>query len=88
MEPGLLRSSIEQFCRRQNFSSEILYWPLFEGKMVTAGVMGIVPKFRYLLLTPALLSALDQEELGVAETLGAFFISNIIANLLNLLFYD
>lgn len=63
MEPGLLRSSIERFCRRQNFSSEILYWPLFEGKMLTAGVMGIVPKFRYLLLTPALLTALDREEL-------------------------
>ncbi|MDU9050228.1 MAG: M48 family metalloprotease [Candidatus Electrothrix sp. Rat3] len=63
MEHGPLRKAIERFCRSQDFSSEILYWPLFEGKMVTAGVMGIVPKFRYLLLTPALLSALDQEEL-------------------------
>ncbi|MGB5685869.1 MAG: M48 family metalloprotease [Candidatus Electrothrix sp.] len=63
MEPGSLRHAIEKFCHSQNFSSEILYWPLFEGKMVTAGVMGIVPRFRYLLLTPALLSALDQEEL-------------------------
>ncbi|WLE96594.1 MAG: M48 family metallopeptidase [Candidatus Electrothrix communis] len=63
MEPGPLRHGIERFCRNQNFSSEILYWPLFEGKMITAGVMGIVPRFRYLLLTPALLSALDQEEL-------------------------
>ncbi|MCI5124272.1 MAG: peptidase M48 Ste24p [Candidatus Electrothrix sp. AR5] len=63
MEPGPLRHTVEKFCHSQNFSSEILYWPLFEGKMVTAGVMGIVPRFRYLLLTPALLSALDQEEL-------------------------
>lgn len=63
MESGPLRHGVEQFCRSQNFSSEILYWPLFEGKMITAGVMGIVPKFRYLLLTPALLFALDQEEL-------------------------
>lgn len=63
MEHGPLRTAIERFCRSQNFSSEILYWPLFEGKMVTAGIMGIVPKFRYLLLTPALLSALDQQEL-------------------------
>ncbi|RWX43533.1 Zn-dependent protease with chaperone function [Candidatus Electrothrix aarhusensis] len=63
MEPGPLRHDIERFCHSQNFSSEILYWPLFEGKMVTAGVMGMVPKFRYLLLTPALLSTLDQEEL-------------------------
>ncbi|MCW5214429.1 hypothetical protein VU13_03840 [Desulfobulbus sp. US5] len=42
MEPGPLRHGIERFCRNQNFSSEILYWPLFEGKMITAGVMGIV----------------------------------------------
>jgi len=63
MESGPLRHGVEQFCRSQNFFSEILYWPLFEGKMITAGVMGIVPKFRYLLLTPALLSVLDQEEL-------------------------
>ncbi|XCN74075.1 MAG: M48 family metalloprotease [Candidatus Electrothrix aestuarii] len=63
MEPGPLRSAIERFFRRQNFSSQILYWPLFEGKMVTAGVMGIIPRFRYLLLTPALLDALGQDEL-------------------------
>ncbi|CAK8724758.1 Peptidase M48 domain-containing protein [Candidatus Electrothrix laxa] len=63
MEPGLLRQGIERFFRSQNFSAKILYWPLFEGKMITAGVMGLVPRFRYLLLTPALLSALDKEEL-------------------------
>ncbi|MCW5212985.1 M48 family metalloprotease [Desulfobulbus sp. TB] len=63
MEQGPLRQSIERFFQRQNFSAKILYWPLFEGRMVTAGVMGIIPRYRYLLLTPALLSALDQEEL-------------------------
>ncbi|MCI5210701.1 MAG: hypothetical protein D3910_18375 [Candidatus Electrothrix sp. ATG2] len=63
MDPRPLRQRIEQFFRSQNFSAKILYWPLFEGRMVTAGVMGIVPRFRYLLLTPALLSALDREEL-------------------------
>jgi Zn-dependent protease with chaperone function len=63
MEPGSLRDSIERFFRTQHFSATISYWPLFEGRMVTAGVMGIVPRYRYLLLTPALLSALDQEEL-------------------------
>ncbi len=63
MEPGPLRDSIERFFRQQNFSAAIFYWPLFEGRMVTAGVMGIVPRYRYLLLTPALLSTLDQEEL-------------------------
>ncbi|WP_446009984.1 M48 family metalloprotease [Candidatus Electrothrix sp.] len=63
MEPGPLRESIERFFRRQNFSAKIFYWPLFEGRIVTAGVMGIVARYRYLLLTPALLSALEQEEL-------------------------
>jgi Zn-dependent protease with chaperone function len=63
MEPGPLRDSIERFFQRQDFSAGIFYWPLFEGRMVTAGVMGIVPRYRYLLLTPGLLSALDQEEL-------------------------
>ncbi len=63
MEPGMLRSEIEAFCRSQNFSSEILYWPLFEGQVLTAGIMGFVPRFRYLLVTPALISVLDKEEL-------------------------
>ncbi len=63
MEAGPLRTEIEQFCRQQNFSSEILYWPLFEGQVLTAGIMGIVPRFRYLLVTRSLLSVLDREEL-------------------------
>ena len=63
MEPGPMRTEIERFCRKQGFSSEILYWPLFEGQVLTAGIMGIVPKFRYLLVTPSLLKVLDKEEL-------------------------
>jgi Zn-dependent protease with chaperone function len=63
MEPGPLRTEIEEFFRKQNFSSQILYWPLFEGQVLTAGIMGFVPRFRYLLVTPGLLSVLDKEEL-------------------------
>lgn len=63
MPAGPLRSRIESFCRAQGFNSEILYWPLFEGQVLTAGIMGIVPRFRYLLLTPALLATLDEQEL-------------------------
>ncbi|HEB70234.1 MAG TPA: peptidase M48 Ste24p [Desulfobulbus sp.] len=63
MPQGPLRQRIEAFCRSQGFSSEILYWPLFEGQVLTAGIMGIVPRFRYLLITPALLAALDEQEL-------------------------
>ncbi len=61
--PGPLRDHIESFCRQQGFHSEILYWPLFEGQVLTAAVMGIVPRFRYLMITPALAATLDWEEL-------------------------
>jgi Zn-dependent protease with chaperone function len=60
---GPLRTHIETFCRAQGFASEILYWPLFEGQVLTAAVMGIVPRFRYLMLTPALAATLDAREL-------------------------
>jgi len=63
LPPGPIRSAVEAFFRRQNFSAAILSWPLLEGRALTAAVMGIAPKFRYLLLTPALTAALDQEEL-------------------------
>ncbi len=63
MPDGPLRQRIEDFCRSQGFVSEILYWPLFEGQVLTAGIMGIVPRFRYLLITPALLATLDEQEL-------------------------
>ena len=41
----------------------ILNWPIFEGRMMTAGVMGIVPRFRYILITDSLLKLLSLEEL-------------------------
>ena len=63
MPPGPLRDHIESFCRAQGFHSEILYWPLFEGQVLTAAVLGIVPRFRYLMITPGLAAALDEEEL-------------------------
>ncbi len=60
---GNLRIHLQSFCRRQHFSARILLWPLFEGRVLTAAVMGLIPGLRYLLLTPALLDALDMEEL-------------------------
>ncbi len=63
MPPGPLRERIEAFCRRQNFRAPIYFWPLFEGQVLTAGIMGILPGFRYLLVTPALLATLNEEEL-------------------------
>ncbi|MBW2064130.1 MAG: M48 family metalloprotease [Deltaproteobacteria bacterium] len=42
---------------------DILRWPIFEGRMMTAGIMGIVPRYRYILVTDALLDMLDVDEL-------------------------
>ena len=59
MPAGPARTHMEEFCRQQNFKySDIMLWPLYEGKMLTAGVMGMSKKYRYVLITPALLEAL------------------------------
>jgi Zn-dependent protease with chaperone function len=42
---------------------ELLTWPIFEGRMITAGIMGIVPRYRYILVTDSLLKALSTDEL-------------------------
>jgi len=41
----------------------LLSWPIFEGRMMTAGIMGIVPRYRYILVTDALMDILSVEEL-------------------------
>ncbi len=64
MDPGRQRERIEQLCRRAGMAyQDILYWPLFGGKMITAGVMGLIRRFRYILVTPSLLSLLAPEEI-------------------------
>ena len=72
LPPGPLRDHISKFCRDQSFHAEILHWPLFEGQALTAGILGIVPGLRYLMITPALLEALSTEELDgvVAHEIG------------------
>lgn len=52
------------FLKGQGFRyRRLLSWPIFEGRMMTAGIMGIVPRYRYILVTDALMSALSTEEL-------------------------
>jgi len=64
LPPGPARQKIEDFCHSQNVGyKEIMIWPLFEGQALTAGVMGFTRKFRYLLVTPALLAALNPVEI-------------------------
>lgn len=60
---GPARRMIETFCREQGVAyADILLWPLHEGQALTAGVMGVIGRFRYLLITPALLETMTPEE--------------------------
>ncbi|MCF8110798.1 MAG: M48 family metalloprotease [Desulfobacteraceae bacterium] len=59
-----IREKIEDICRRAGVAyREILVWPLFGGRMITAGVLGLVSRFRYILVTPALLRYLSPDEI-------------------------
>lgn len=42
---------------------DIVKWPIMGGHIMTAGIMGLVPKFRYILVTDALINILSEEEL-------------------------
>jgi tetratricopeptide (TPR) repeat protein len=69
---GYLKNRLDSFCARQNFSVTFYLWPLFEGRALTAGVIGIVPGLRYILITPALIETMTGEELEavVAHEIG------------------
>ncbi|MGE0084582.1 MAG: M48 family metalloprotease [Desulfococcaceae bacterium] len=73
LEKGHMRERIENLCKRAGMEyADILYWPIFEGRMITAGVMGLVKKFRYILVTEALLEILRPEEVDavIAHEIG------------------
>lgn len=61
---GYDRIRIEKLCQRAGLQyADILHWPIFGGKMITAGVMGLVKRFRYILVTDGLLRFLSPEEI-------------------------
>lgn len=73
LEDGYHRHRIAGLCRRAGLAyADILYWPIFGGKMITAGVMGLIRKFRYILVTPSLLQLLEPEEIDavIAHEIG------------------
>jgi Zn-dependent protease with chaperone function len=73
LESGEHRKRIENLCQKAGLSyADILYWPIFGGKMITAGVMGLLKKFRYILVTPSLLRLLEPEEIDavIAHEIG------------------
>lgn len=63
LEDGELLRKLTAFCDKQNFTADIYLWPLFEGRVLTAAVMGLIPGFRYILITPALIETMSMEEL-------------------------
>ena len=73
LEPGPVRQRIENLSWRAGFTfANIVYWPVLGGRMITAGVMGLIKPFRYLLITEALLEFLSPEEVDavVAHEIG------------------
>ena len=68
-----LRAELEEFARAHRFRvGNFMLWPLFGGEMLTAGIMGILPRWRYILITRGLLGLLSSDELKavVAHEMG------------------
>jgi Zn-dependent protease with chaperone function len=73
LEKGVDRTRIEDLCKSVNLGyRNILHWPIFEGRVITAGVMGLVKRFRYILVTRALLNLLEPHEVDavIAHEIG------------------
>lgn len=73
LEPGFARARIESLCTKANLKyADILKWELFGGSMITAGIMGLWGKFRYILVTPAMINNLQPEEVDavIAHEIG------------------
>jgi len=73
LEPGPFRTRIEALSEKTGLRfADVLYWPIFGGRTITAGVMGIIRRFRYILVTHGLLEALHPEEVDavIAHEIG------------------
>ncbi len=73
LKAGPARFRIELLCRHTRLAyRDIMVWPLFGGRMITAGVMGLIRRFRYILVTPALLQYLEPYEIDavIAHEIG------------------
>ncbi|MDP6179479.1 MAG: M48 family metallopeptidase, partial [Desulfatiglandales bacterium] len=72
-EPTGRARELKAFLKGKDFKyRDLLKWPIFEGRIMTAGIMGIVPRYRYILITDALMEILSLEELKavVAHEMG------------------
>ncbi|MEN8246153.1 MAG: M48 family metalloprotease, partial [Thermodesulfobacteriota bacterium] len=73
LQNGPHRTHIEALCRSAGLHyKDILLWPIFEGRMITAGVMGLIRRFRYILVTRSLLQRLTPYEIDavIAHEIG------------------
>jgi Zn-dependent protease with chaperone function len=62
--PSSRIEELERFLHEKGLRyRELLKWPIFEGRIMTAGIMGVVPRYRYILVTDALMGVLSMEEL-------------------------
>ncbi len=58
------KNELQGFCDEHDFKTGgLMLWPLFGTDILTAGVVGILPRFRYILITSGLLRTLDIDEL-------------------------
>jgi Zn-dependent protease with chaperone function len=88
---GIYRDCIDATCREAGVGySNILYWPIFGGKMITAGVMGLTKKFRYILVTHALIETLSLEELRgvIAHEIGHVKKKHLIKYFISVLLFS
>lgn len=59
-----IKNELQRFCDEHDFKTGgLLLWPLFGTEILTAGVVGILPGLRYILITSGLLRTLDLGEL-------------------------
>lgn len=68
-----LRRELERFCRTFRFRvGDFKIWPLFGGEALTAAIVGVLPRWRYILITRNLLTLLNEDELKavVAHEMG------------------
>ncbi|MCP4152905.1 MAG: M48 family metalloprotease [bacterium] len=64
LPPSELRSSIEAFCKARGVKfKDIMSWNALNKGLVTAGVIGVAPDYRYLMITPSLMDILNEDEL-------------------------
>lgn len=63
LEDSPLKDKLEHICRKSNFHhAGMLTWPVMEPSL-TAAILGVNPKYRYVMFTPSLLKEFPDEEI-------------------------